>query len=352
MSLKNRPKTSIIWKLPIEEFKKLVKESKTLGQILNFFGLFNKGGNSNTIKNRLIQENIDYSHILFESGKNRISNNRFISNDILFVENSKSTRNTIKNRIIKNKLIEYKCKECNNIGEWNGKKISLQLEHINGISNDNRLENLCFLCPNCHSQTSTFSGKNVKVKEYYKNINELKPESEKFYCKKCNNQVTDKDTNLCWDCYKKTKKLKFEVSKEELEKLIKEKSFTEIGKMFGVTDNTIRKRCKKLGIEYKKVGVGYWTIPEKLRNISKEELEELLKCDTIKTISEKYNISEHSIKQACYRFNILTKTIKNEITEIQKNKILELHKNNYTQREIEKLMNIGRYKIQKIINME
>ncbi len=45
---------------------------------------------------------------------------------------------------------------------WNNKEIVLQLEHINGVNNDNRPQNLCFLCPSCHSQTSTFTGRNSK----------------------------------------------------------------------------------------------------------------------------------------------------------------------------------------------
>jgi very-short-patch-repair endonuclease len=75
-------------------------------------------------------------------------------------------------------------------------------------------------------------------------------------------------SDVKYDFYIKTKKvkikkeritkLKFEVSKEELEKLILEKPMTDIGKMFGVSDHAIRKRCKRLGIELPKLPVGYW----------------------------------------------------------------------------------------------
>lgn len=72
-----------------------------------------------------------------------------------------ATRTSIRKIIIKENLIEYKCSECG-IQTWNNKPLSLHLDHINGRSNDNRLENLRFLCPNCHSQTETYTGKNKK----------------------------------------------------------------------------------------------------------------------------------------------------------------------------------------------
>ena len=55
---------------------------------------------------------------------------------------------------------EYKCSICF-ISEWNGKPIVLEIDHINGINSDNRVENLRYVCPNCHSQTSTYKGKNI-----------------------------------------------------------------------------------------------------------------------------------------------------------------------------------------------
>lgn len=78
----------------------------------------------------------------------------------IFVENSSVRRNVVKRRILRDNLIEYKCRKCGNTGEWMGEEVVLHLEHKNGINNDHRLENLEFLCPNCHSQTSTYAGKN------------------------------------------------------------------------------------------------------------------------------------------------------------------------------------------------
>jgi hypothetical protein len=66
----------------------------------------------------------------------------------------------VRKRILKDGLLNYKCDSCD-ITEWNGKSISLELDHINGKRDDHRLENLRFLCPNCHSQTKTFRGRNL-----------------------------------------------------------------------------------------------------------------------------------------------------------------------------------------------
>jgi 5-methylcytosine-specific restriction endonuclease McrA len=66
-------------------------------------------------------------------------------------------------RVIKRYLREtreYKCVECGISDSYNNKPITLELEHIDGNSDNNNLENLCWLCPNCHSQTSTYKAKN------------------------------------------------------------------------------------------------------------------------------------------------------------------------------------------------
>ena len=66
-------------------------------------------------------------------------------------------------RIIKEyNLLEYKCTECN-ITKWNNKELTLELDHIDGQAHNCKIENLRFLCPNCHSQTDTFRGKSINT---------------------------------------------------------------------------------------------------------------------------------------------------------------------------------------------
>ena len=67
----------------------------------------------------------------------------------------------LRNRLIKNGILEYKCSVCK-IHEYNDLPLTLELDHINGVRTDHRLCNLRLLCPNCHSQTNTWRGKNIK----------------------------------------------------------------------------------------------------------------------------------------------------------------------------------------------
>jgi 5-methylcytosine-specific restriction endonuclease McrA len=68
-------------------------------------------------------------------------------------------RNHIKIRLIKSGILARRCQECG-LGKWRKRPIALQLHHVNGDGNDNRLENLALLCPNCHSQTANWGGRN------------------------------------------------------------------------------------------------------------------------------------------------------------------------------------------------
>ncbi len=87
-----------------------------------------------------------------------------ISNEEIFIENSPYPRSDLRIRVLRDNLKEYVCVWCGLHDFYNGKKLTLQLDHINGIPDDNRLDNLRWLCPNCHSQTDTYMGKNAAGK--------------------------------------------------------------------------------------------------------------------------------------------------------------------------------------------
>lgn len=73
----------------------------------------------------------------------------------------KRSRKHLKARLVRAGLLQNSCSLCG-LHDWKGRPLSLHLDHVNGVPNDNRLENLRMLCPNCHSQTPTYGGRNVR----------------------------------------------------------------------------------------------------------------------------------------------------------------------------------------------
>ena len=231
---------SIIYQLSDGEFIELVKKIKSYSELLSYFLLENKGNNHKTVKRRIKELNIDTSHFLTRlqssSYSRRMTKDKLIN---YLTEKSNISRHHLKSYLIKYNLINYICNICKNDGNWNNKKLSLQLEHINGVSNDNRLENLCFLCPNCHSQTDTFAGKKLKT------INKIQ------FCKQCNNIKNLKYSSFCKECIIKNFENQTNYSLENILKLISEIPITEICKKLNVSHKSLLKFFKKINIDYK-----------------------------------------------------------------------------------------------------
>lgn len=158
--------TNKIYEITDEQFVKLIKNSTNISEVLFKLGYTTKGnswGFSN-VRRRMDDLNIPMS--MFK-GKNVIMQSmkeKQLTAEMLLKENCKHNRNCLRRFIIKNNLLPYECAICGT-KEWNGKTLSLELDHINGINNDNRLENLRFLCPNCHSQTTTYGSRNQQRNE-------------------------------------------------------------------------------------------------------------------------------------------------------------------------------------------
>lgn len=142
-----------------EQLVSAVKKSEYMSDVIKLLGLTVRPGNYDTVKSHVKRLGLDTSHFLGNGSKNRRGGPIPIPSDLLFSQNSRHGRGVVKNRIIKDNLLPYKCALCN-IAEWCGERLSLVLDHINGVNNDHRLDNLRFLCPNCNSQQDTFCRKN------------------------------------------------------------------------------------------------------------------------------------------------------------------------------------------------
>ena len=239
-----------------------------------------------------------------QTDKSKLLNNSFTQNSIL-------TTRSAKLRLLKDGSLPYKCALCN-IQKWKdeaGKTVtlSLHLDHINGINNDYRLENLRFLCPNCHSLTNTYCGKNVKVTKKYK------------ICAVCTKDFSGESTR-CSECLNKLREARKWPLNEKLLELLTTKSVKEVAKELEKTPDSIYEHLRAHGLleAFRKIQSqkeGY--VLRKRKNYRsvyvpvgksscppKEVLQELLwKYSTVK-IATMYSVSDSTISKWAKKYNL------------------------------------------------
>lgn len=151
---------SKIYSMNDEDFKQLIASEHTYSDVLRKLGLNTNGGSSTDIlKMRIAELSCDTNHF-YKFNRNTYSVKQDLS-EILIENSTYHNISRLKTRLVNEGLLEYKCSKCGNVGEWFGEKLVLELDHIDGINNNHTLSNLRFLCPNCHSQTKTYKGKNI-----------------------------------------------------------------------------------------------------------------------------------------------------------------------------------------------
>lgn len=146
-----------------EQLRAAVQASRSIRQTLLALGIKAEGANYRTIRRDIKELDLDTSHFLgtaWRRGSIRPVTAPTPLEQIL-VRNSPYSTAQLRKRLRTARLLSDRCALCG-ISEWRGAPLSLELDHINGMSNDHRLVNLRFLCPNCHSQTETFRGRNIK----------------------------------------------------------------------------------------------------------------------------------------------------------------------------------------------
>lgn len=205
------------------------------------------------ITNKCNQLNISLDHIENDTVSYNKRIKKFDLKDIC-IENSWYTNCiTLMKRLHKELGWKKQCSICE-LNEWNNKPIPLEIDHINGNHFDHRLENMRFICPNCHAQTNTYKGKNMNNRNERslinrpEHLNSIKGKSIKGNksvnsCKDCGIN-TQKHSERCVPCYNKTK-FKIEWPPyEQLKKEVDESSYRQVSVKYGVSGNAIKKRLK------------------------------------------------------------------------------------------------------------
>ncbi len=140
-----------------DEFIKVCLQSQSMANACALLGL-----HFNSFKRRAIELNCYKPN---QSGKGRVKSlpPKIPLDEILEGKHPHFQTFKLKSRLIKSKILDYECSICG-LFEWKGQSLSLELDHVDGNSKNHRMENLRLLCPNCHSQTSTFRSKNRSKK--------------------------------------------------------------------------------------------------------------------------------------------------------------------------------------------
>ena len=145
------------------QLTKAFESSASIAEVITKLGLVLSGGTYGNIKKHLNRLNLNFkdsAKVRQLAGIKKHQYRNTYKDSEIFIENSKVSQTGMRSRYLK--LRENVCCDVCKITDWNTQSLSFQVDHINGVRNDNRLENLRLLCPNCHSQTETFSGKNIR----------------------------------------------------------------------------------------------------------------------------------------------------------------------------------------------
>lgn len=143
-----------IWGTDEKKFTKIISSSASINDALRKLGVNTMTANYRSLKRRCKSIGIDHPTWNGERYSYKEENP--------LVKNSISTRARVKKYILDKKLIEYKCSICGLLPIWNSMELVLTLDHKNGVNNDNRIDNLRFVCPNCDRQLPTYCYKNRK----------------------------------------------------------------------------------------------------------------------------------------------------------------------------------------------
>jgi transposase-like protein len=225
------------------DFSNIVQQSITYSEICKKLGLRTQGSNYSTVKRRIQRQNLSISH--FDRHLHRTIGVTIPLSDIL-KENSTYGSSMLKPRLIKENMLENKCCKCGLTNTWQDEPISLQLDHINGIHTDNRIENLRILCPNCHSQTTTYAGKNLK---------------RTYYCPSCNSTYAGYG-KICIKCHNKQSIVYLNINRviwpslDELKIMIWNQPLTSVAKQLKCSSTAIKRHCYDYNIQFPPRG--YW----------------------------------------------------------------------------------------------
>ncbi len=232
------------------ELRAAVADARSMSDVLRHFGLRPAGGNHRQLRRWLTTWGISTDHFRLDWPAPR--RQRVPLREVL-VERSTYHRGHLKRRLYEEGLKERRCELCGQGEEWRGRRMALILDHINGVADDNRLENLRIVCPNCAATFETHCGRMNR-----------RPDEHRA-CLRCGKVflVRDRRQRYCsracgmrWDRHGAPRPGARKVERPPYEQLLAEiaaSGWSAVGRKYGVSDNAIRKWVRAYEAELRAV---------------------------------------------------------------------------------------------------
>ncbi|WP_431044197.1 HNH endonuclease signature motif containing protein [Streptomyces sp. P1-3] len=143
------------------DLRAAIRQGTSYADVMRGLGLAVNDANHRRVQRRASQLGLDTSHFKRKSRRAAECPPERLARAVLRIhpEGSPRVNRERLHRALRGIGVPYRCESCGNVGEWRGKSITLQIDHINGDWLDNRQENLRYLCPNCHATTDTWCRK-------------------------------------------------------------------------------------------------------------------------------------------------------------------------------------------------
>jgi transposase-like protein len=220
------------------ELREVVARSSTLAEVLRAFGLRAAGGNFRLLRRWLDEWQISTAHF---TGTPPPRRREAVPLSQVLVRDSSYHRGRLKHRLYEEGLKERRCELCGQGEEWQGRPMSLILDHINGCSDDNRLENLQIVCPNCAATLDTHCGR--------KNRRPLIDQTcvrcgASFRPRSSRQRYCSRECGMRWDRSGRPIPGARRVERPPYEQLVAEvaaEGWSAVGRRYGVSDNAVRK---------------------------------------------------------------------------------------------------------------
>jgi hypothetical protein len=229
-----------------DEARKAIAASKSWTEALRRLDYCPSGGNPATLKKYVALWNISTDHFDPYAGvMERIRRPKRPLAEIL-VENSTYSRSNLKMRLYEEGLKEPRCELCGQGEIWRGKHMGMILDHINGVRNDNRLENLQIVCPNCAATLETHCGRAKESPPPLRNCRRCgemfraKHRTQRYCSRHCGTRREPGShpmRGVPQPRIRKAERPPYEKLLEEIEAT----SYCAVGRKYGVSDNAVRK---------------------------------------------------------------------------------------------------------------